>query len=513
MIALTGNHLGLAVLSVGLAASGCGSSVEPGPDAATADGVAWDGAGNGDSSGTNDDQQEDQGRAQPAAKFVIPFIYKGLIQGENLDQSDLYLVDSDGTNPFAPEVDKPVAITSFSINPADCQLIVSSAEDGTPISTAPCSCNFGCVVDPELEWIIVTVEKPKQTGFSMQIGRFNADLQVKMVKGAFFKDIVDVQFAGGYLYFSQTKYCTQANCQFTVFRYDLENIPQPQSLFLLPPADDPDYQDGQHVTDGHFTASDDGSTIAFISPTIRSSRLYVWRGDVLKELDYICPGAIRNGKCTGTGSEYSDVDPLAMTADGKTLVYITKVKNRLEARFYDTDAGLQKSPPLVDTGDKDYNATTCLEIAASDWKFNDVDSAVLLDEGKTLVFLARSNCSPGKKPFTEIFAIPVLGILNGKVNGGTLSNLTHNFRGEGSANTVITQIAVSPDEGSVAYIATPAFGADKATPLSDASAKARDSGEVWAVGMDGTGKRQLTYNNKYSAVWLTAVPPLGPLQP
>jgi len=488
------------------AAGSCASFVEPADVVPGQDGAVSDELDDDSAVAPEDVPKKDTGNPIESATFTIPFIYKGIVPGENKDKSDLYLVDSLGRNPLAPEVDKPVAITSFSINPQDCQLVLASNPDGTPLSTAPCSCNLGCVVDPQLQWIIVTVEKPSQTGFAMQIGKFNANLEVKMVKGAIFKNIVDVQFAGGFLYFSQTKYCTEANCQFILYRYDLANIPAPESLFLLPPDDDMDYKNGQHITDGHFTASADGSTLVAISPTIRSSRLYAWKSGVLKELDYICPGAIQNGECTGTGSEFSDLDPLVLTDDGKQLLYIVRYKNRLEARVYNTEAGLVKNAALVDTGVKDYPSTTCAEIAFSGWKFNEVGGAELTDGGTALLLLVRSACQPGKKPYTDLYKIPMQAIFDDKVDGNTITNITLNFRGEGAKNTVISGFAQSPDGKALAYTATPRYGADKKTELSDASAKARDSNEVWAIEMSGSNKRQLTFNNKFSAVWLTAVP-------
>lgn len=444
--------------------------------------------------------------------FVIPFVYKGMVPGENLDKSDLYLVDSKGRNPLAPSVNKPVLLTTFALDPDACQLVLEKKPDGTPLSTAACSCNLGCLVDDNLTWIAVTVEKPSQTGFAFQVGKFNADLEVKMVKGAVFKNIVDIAFAGDYLYFSQVSYCQDPGCQFVVFRYDLSYIDQPESLFLLPPDDDQDYKNGQHTTDGHFLASRDGSTLAFLSPTIRSSRLYVWRGEQLKELDYVCPGEMQDGHCTGTGSEFSDVDPTAFTSDGKRLAWFVQIKDRLELRSYDTDTGKLETLVLMSTDGKDYNSVSCQQILESSWKFNDVGSAVFNDDGSVLMLLARSHCTLSSKPFTDVLALDTSVISGGQFDESSFKNLTLNQRNNGLLNTIIEGFALSPQEKAIVYMANPIYGEDKKTPLSENSANAKQSRELWVVSASGGIKTQITFNAKFSATWVAAVPPLSELQ-
>lgn len=441
--------------------------------------------------------------------FVIPFVYKGMVPNENLDKSDLYIVDSRGRNPMAPEVQKPLALTTFSIDPDACQLILARKPDGTPLTKAPCSCNLGCVVDRTLTWILVTVEKPGQTGFAFQIGKFSADLEVAMVKGTYFKNIVDTQFAGDFLYFSQVKYCDDPGCQFIVYRYDLTYIDQPDSLFLIPPDDDPDYQDGQHITDGHFVASADGSTLAFNSPTIRSFRLYVWREGVLEEVDYECPGGFQDDHCTGTGSDFSDLDPMALSGDGKKLAYFAKLKDKLQLRMYDTDFGNHDKLVLMNTPGKDYASDSCAQISMSDWKFNDVEQPQFTSDGHNLLFVASSNCDPKTKPFTDVLAMPTSKMKFGVFEQSTFTNLTRNQRTDGVLNTVIGHFHLSPDEQAIAFLATPVYGADMETRLSERSANVKQSSEVYVASvLAGKHKKQITYNAKYKAIWLTTVPPI-----
>lgn len=433
--------------------------------------------------------------------FIVSFIYKGMVPNENTDKSDLYIVDSQGENPMAPGVKAPLALTTFAIDPEACQLVLAKKADGTPLTTAPCSCNLGCTIDDTLTWIAVTTEKPSANGFAFQIGKFNADLQVQMVKGTLFQNIVDLAFTGGYLYFSQVKYCHETGCQYLVYRYDLENIPEPQSQFLMPPDGDPDLVDGQATTDGHFIAAADGQTIAFISPTIRSARVYVWRKGEMKELDYVCPGGMQGDHCTGSGSNFSDLDPMALSHDGKKLSWFTQGPDGLELRFYDTDVGTLRKLTLMDTTGKDYATESCSQILGNDWKFNTVTEPRFTDADDGLVFLASSHCDKQKRPYTDVVKLPVSTIETGYLQQHTIKNLTNNPRVDGLENTIILTWDLSPDGGNIAYAASPIYDGS-GNELSESSANANKSRELWVADLEGKQKKQITYNAKYTATWV-----------
>ncbi len=433
--------------------------------------------------------------------FIVSFIYKGMVPNENTDKSDLYIVDSAGENPMAPGVKAPLALTPFAIDPDACQLVLAKKADGTPLTTAPCSCNLGCTIDDTLTWIAVTVEKPSANGFAFQIGKFNAELQVQMVKGSVFQNIVDLAFTAGYLYFSQVKYCHETGCQYLVYRYDLENIPEPQSQFLIPPDGDPDLVDGQATTDGHFIAADDGQTLAFISPTIRSARVYVWRQGQIKELDYLCPGGMQGDHCTGSGSNFSDLDPLALSHNGKKLSWFMQGPDGLELRFYDTDLGTLRKLTLMDTTGKDFATESCSQILGNDWKFNTVTEPRFTDNDDGLVFIASSHCDTQKRPYTDVVKLPVATIETGNLQQHTIKNLTNNPRVDSLENTIILTWDLSPDGGNIAYAASPIYdGTGK--ELSPSSANANKSRELWVADLQGNQKKQITYNAKYTSTWV-----------
>jgi len=492
----------------------CGQD-ESGKDGKLPPGDVRGGDGSSDLSEASDaagESSQDVRTAPPDEEFVAAFVYKGIVAGENDDQSDLYIVDSHGRNPANPAVEKPVALTTFALNPDDCELVVDKYPDGTPLNKAPCSCHLGCVVDKTLTWILVTVEKPDQNGFAFQIGKFNADLQVQMVKGAVFKNIVDTAFAGKYLYFSKIVFCADPTCQFQVFRFDLDDIPNPQAVFMIPPEDDPDFKDGQTVTDGHFTASPDGNTLAFLSPTIRSTRVYLWREGAVTQLDYICPGGMQGDHCTGTGSEFSDVDPLAFSTDGSKLAYFPTTKDGLELRLYNTTSAFVSQVFLMNTTGKDFKAESCNQIHGNDWKFNKVSAPMFAHNGKSVFFVASSQCDLSKKPLTDVIELSVSAISAGNFTQTSFKNITNNPRTNTMENSVIQAFDLSPEGRNIAFIGSPSFGEDKYTPLPESSAKAKSSAEVWVVPLDSpsssSSRRQITYNSKFSATWIQTLPPL-----
>src|SRR5690606_33633953 len=88
---------------------------------------------------------------------------------------------------------------------------------------------------------------------------------------------------------------------------------------------------------GHFKVSDDGTNLVMLQTTIRSVAVYLWRdGTGLVQLDFICKYGTQ-GDCSGTGSEYTDLDPVAISPDNRWIVFFTFSDRWQRARVYDTD--------------------------------------------------------------------------------------------------------------------------------------------------------------------------------
>ena len=433
--------------------------------------------------------------------FIVAFGYRGMIPGVNDEQHDLKLIDAAGNDPLTGEPNAPHGLTAYHMDPNDCALVISKNPDGTPAETAPCSCAFGCMVDEGLDWLAISTEKPGPHGHTFQVARFNDDLQAKVVKGVTFTGVADFHFAGPFLLYTTSQFCSGTGCQYAVNRYDLDNLAQtPKMLALVPPEGDPDWIGGHATFKGHFTPSADGHTALFLSPTIRSQRAYLLKDEDLLEVDYICPGGFQDDHCTGTGSDFRDTDPAAISHDGERPAYVAVVSDRLELRLPD----LEGKPPKVVTlqaveSGKDYTSNICSQVIESSWKFRQVSQILFgATDTDSLLFIGRSECSATHvKPWTDLWSLSLDGLVD-RVGEADLERVLHNPRHDGVENTVIDGFDVSPDGAAIVYNATPRYGADLETDLLPASFNATRCQEIWILEADGT-RGQLTFDSEFSA--------------
>ncbi len=464
-----------------------------------------DDAQTGDDDAQAGDDDEVPGPHAPEG-FIIAFGYRGMVPGVNDDQHDLKLIDAAGNDPITAEPNSPHGLTAFHMDPDDCALVITKNPDGTPAETAPCSCAFGCMVDEGLDWLAISIEKPGPQGHTFQMARFNNDLQAKVVKGVTFTGVADFHFAGRFLLYSTSQFCSGTGCQYAVNRYDLENLAQsPQVLALVPPEGDPDWIEGDATFKGHFTPSGDGHAALFLSPTIRSQRTYLLKDENLLEVDYVCPGGLQDNHCTGTGSDFSDTDPAAISHDGNRLAYVAVVSDRLELRLPDPGGGPAEVVALqaVDVG-KDYTSNICSQVVESSWKFRSV-SQIQFSDTDSLLFVGRSECSATHvKPWTDLWSLSLDGLVD-RVGEADLERLIHNPRHDGVENNVIDGFDLSPDGASIVYNATPRYGADLETDLPPASFNATKSQEIWILEADGA-RAQLTFDPQFSASRPQALP-------
>ncbi len=431
-----------------------------------------------------------------------------MVPGLNDQEHDLKLIDRAGRDPLTGVTNSPHGLTAFHLDAGECQLVISKTPEGAPFETAPCSCAFGCVVDDGLDWLAISTEKPGPMGHTFKVARFNQDLEAKVIKGVTFTGVADFHFAGHFLLYTTSQFCTVTGCQYALSRYDLDNIAKtPEVTALIPPEGDPDWVDGDSIYKGHFRPSADGRSALFLSPTIRSQRVYLWKNGDLTEVDYICPGGLQNDHCTGTGSDFRDTDPSALSDDGAVLAYLAVVDHRLELRTPKPDGG----PPgivalqAVDDG-KSYTSNICSHVSVSEWKFSDVLQMEFRDPD-ILLFVGHSDCkATATKAWTDLWGLSLAGVAGKAIVGqGDLDRLIHNPRHDGLENNVIDGFTIGIDGETIAFNATPRYGDDLETELSPQSSNATKSREIWLLDADGT-RRQLTFDAEFSATRPKALP-------
>lgn len=422
--------------------------------------------------------------------FRVAFANRGRIQGQNTDENELWLMDPDGKNQFA--------LTELAK--------LADLEE-------PLSCNYGCIVSPNLRWLAVVAAPPGPNGYTLKFGKFNSSLEVKIVKGVEFTNIVDYKFAGDRVFFTRKKGCTGSSCQFEFTVIELAENVNEQIPFLVFP---PDNDLASSTYTGRFRVSEDGKLMVLLNTTIRSTHVYLWKdGTGLVELDFICKfGNIEH--CEGTGSEYTDIDPVAIDPLGRYVVFFTFADRWKRIRVYDVaNPGQAQSAIAASVDQGNYIERVCNAGQLAEWQWPKVvGNPVFTPDGEEILFLTKNDCAvngvPVDKAQTNILRVKVATLLSGKtLEESDIFNVTKNPKGNVTANRLTNAFSVASDGATVIFTATPSYD-QNGNLIADGSARQRNDNEVYRVRLDGTNIQQLTNDVSYSAESPLCVSPTNP---
>lgn len=404
--------------------------------------------------------------------------YRGRLPS-NAEESELWMIGADGSS--------PLALTEF-----------GGLKDLDP----PLSCRYGCFVSRDMKWLVVVTGPPTESGFDLALGKFNDNQQVAILKGGELSGIVDFAFAGDRFFYSKRGTCVGPSCQYAFSVIELQDNVNVSLPFLdFPPQD---LVEGSTFK-GRFRVSPDGTTLVMLRTTIRSVNVFMWKDGVgLVELDFMCKFGTRDN-CTGTGSEYSDSDPIAISPDNRWIAFFAFADKWHRIHLYDAqNPGNVVSSVIGQVPSGSYIEQACNPGVLSDWQWQRTRSnAFFTPDGSEIVFLGENNCpvdgvSP-VKPATDIYRVKVDTIREGlPLKAEDVFNVTKNARGDVTLNRRIDAFAMAPDGATLVMTATPTFD-QSGNLIADGSARQRNDREVFRLRLDGSNIQQLTNDLSFAA--------------
>jgi len=404
--------------------------------------------------------------------------YRGRLPS-NSNESELWKIDSDGKN--------PLALTEF-----------GGLKDLDP----PLTCRYGCFVSHDLKWIVVVTGPPTADGFSLALGKFNAQQKVAILKGGELAGIVDFAFAGDRFFYSKKSTCVGPSCQYAFSVIELQDNVNASLPFL----DFPLQAELEGSTyKGRFRVSPDGTTLVMLRTTIRSVNVYMWKDTVgLVELDFLCKYGTRDN-CTGTGSEYSDTDPIAISPDNRWVAFFAFADKWHRIHLYDTqNPGNVISSIIGSVPSGSFIEKVCDAGVLASWQWQRTRAdAFFTADGEELIFLGENACPVNgvapPKPATDIYRVKTAKILTGlPLTAADVFSVTKNAPGDVTLNRRIDSFTLSPDGATAVFVATPTFD-QSGNLIADGSARQRNDREVFRVRLDGSNIRQLTNDLSFAA--------------
>lgn len=380
------------------------------------------------------------------------------------------------------------------------------------------SCQYGCFMSPDLKWMAVAKAPADAKGhYTYGLGSVSPDLvAVGLDKDNGLKDIKHLEFAGKYLFYSQKANCLGTGaCQYDVHRRGPlgEATLTDDVLTRMAPDNDPDVLEADTTYNGYFRVSADGSTVVFQTPTIRSQKVYVWHAGNVAKLDYICPNW-DGAKCVGTGSQYNDNDPVAVSMDGKRVVTFSIVDRWLRARRYDvgTENPSTFSNLLEVPAGKKYSkqagGAPCSVVGPEGHTQVRYNPEFSLD-GKRVWFVGYSNCAGASdKVWTDVMSIEADRI-GSELGVGDIVNWTRNPRDNSAKNKVIQGFAMSPGRQVILLAATSTISGSGQL-IADTDMRAKNDTELYTLAAGGTKMVPITNENGWLTQGPTATLPMAP---
>jgi hypothetical protein len=359
-------------------------------------------------------------------------------------------------------------------------------------AAAGISCRLGCYADRRLEWLVVATENdPVRATSTVVAGRLGEGFAFQPIAGSERPGVRHVVVAGDHAFTSTlVPDCGPAGASpqscYEFRRMDLAAGGTEETLFRFPPQD-------RLLTSGYsgrFTVGDDGETLLLWNPALVSQELWLGRGTKLERVaGPFCPAVDPAGDCIGSGSPtgFSDVHPVALSADGRHLVWVLVVDDA-ELRLYSRDlpAGPELYSVLLRTPGS-YTQNACLNRA--DWQYTTVLPPLRFSpDGSEVLFLGYAACGDNKeKPWTNLVGLALDRIGSGQALAPSdLRLVTDNPTGRIPACISMTTFDLSPSGEFAVFLGTPVVESDGKTAVKESDQRQVTGSEVHVTRTDGT---------------------------
>lgn len=371
-------------------------------------------------------------------------------------------------------------------------------------------CNLGCYVDSNLKWLAVARGAGDQGNFTLSLLAIGAGRTLSSLGVADVEGVTHLEFLGDQVYFSKQLETCASSTDLTVRCYDIYRVnlnspAAPEQVLTFPPDDaltGSSYQ-------GNFRAGEDQQTLLFVLPFHASKRIYTFKDQTLKAVGAdLCTGHDTDGNCTGgsSGSVYQDADPVALSKDGRTLVF-TALEDNQELRLFvhDMETDTRRYSVILKVP-SNYLLNACYNRAT--WQYTTILPPIRFTaNGGDVILLGSAECDANKdKAWTNIFRLPLLRIGSGDVlTEADYLMVTSNPTGKTSACVTISTFDLSPTGDNVVFLGTPRLQED-GSPIPDASPRHFTDSEVYVTRTDGSAiPVQVTNSTSWKASALTAV--------
>lgn len=375
-------------------------------------------------------------------------------------------------------------------------------------------CTTGCFLDKGLRTLAAATAESGD-GYALQVYDLGSAGSPAPV-GPTIPGVAHVAWAGSVLYYSQKVPCPTGTAAvtrcFDVFRFDPAGPGGAQRLTQMPPVEEEGLTSAFQYS-GFFSVGEDNETLVFFIPTNVSVTLWVYRdGRRRKVLGPLCAAKDPYGKCIavpGGSSMYREDNPVALSPDGRTLVFPLLEENR-ELRLYRHEIGDEKawSSTLLSVP-SDYLKNACYN--RQPWQFTEVRGPIRFSrDGRAVFFIGASRCDPNQvKPWTNILRLDVARIGSGTPLGeADFHKVTDNPQAYTARAIAISDYDLSPSGEYVVLAGTPTVDMEgRPLPAQPSGRHERDS-EVHVTRTDGAAVPvQITNDVTWRAESVFAVRP------